>query len=171
MLGERESQGAPNGLHAKGNYMAAGRPTKYDDIDLKLVERLCKLGLTDKQLAEALNISEATLNNWKLEHPKFLESIKEGKVIADANVAAKLYDRACGYSHKEDKIFQYEGQPLIVPTIKHYPPDTAAAFIWLKNRQPEIWRDKQEIEHSGEKNIVVFSDKVQDKLKNAGDDL
>lgn len=29
---------------------------------------------------------------------------------------------------------------------KHYPPDTAAAFIWLKNRAG--WRDKQDIEHT-----------------------
>jgi hypothetical protein len=28
---------------------------------------------------------------------------------------------------------------------KYYPPDTAAAFIWLKNRRG--WKDKQELDH------------------------
>ena len=27
-------------------------------------------------------------------------------------------------------------------------PDTAACLIWLKNRQPATWRDKQEIDHT-----------------------
>lgn len=32
---------------------------------------------------------------------------------------------------------------------KHVNPDTTAQIFWLKNRKPEIWRDKQQIEHSG----------------------
>lgn len=30
--------------------------------------------------------------------------------------------------------------------IEHYPPDTTAAIFWLKNRQPEKWRDRKEID-------------------------
>ena len=30
--------------------------------------------------------------------------------------------------------------------IEHYPPDTTAAIFWLKNRQPEKWRDKKEVD-------------------------
>ena len=26
-------------------------------------------------------------------------------------------------------------------------PDTTAIIFWLKNRQPEYWRDKQEVDH------------------------
>ena len=87
-----------------------------------------------------------------MKYPKFLESIKKGKINADANVAKSLYHRACGYQHKEDKIFhnpsakKKKDRVVIVPTTKHYPPDTAAAFIWLKNRAG--WRDKQETELS-----------------------
>ena len=29
---------------------------------------------------------------------------------------------------------------------EHYPPDTTAAIFWLKNRQPEKWRDKKEVD-------------------------
>ena len=38
---------------------------------------------------------------------------------------------------------------MIVPTTKHYPPDTTAAIFWLKNRQKSKWRDKQDHEISG----------------------
>ena len=38
----------------------------------------------------------------------------------------------------------------IVPYTEHFPPDTAAAFIWLKNRQPDRWRDKKEVHETGD---------------------
>jgi len=99
-------------------------------------------------MADVLGVAEATINNWKLVHPKFLESIRQGKEVADAEVVKSLYHRALGYEHPEDKIFNNGGEPLIVPTIKHYPPDTQAATIWLKNRQPDNWRDRIEQVHS-----------------------
>jgi hypothetical protein len=38
-------------------------------------------------------------------------------------------------------------QPVVVHYVEHCPPDVAAAFIWLKNRDPERWRDVQNVEH------------------------
>ena len=32
---------------------------------------------------------------------------------------------------------------------KEVVPDTAAQIFWLKNRKPEAWRDKQNLEVSG----------------------
>jgi hypothetical protein len=63
-------------------------------------------------------------------------------------VASKLFHRAIGYEHPEDKIFNNNGEEMVVPTIKHYPPDTTAAIFWLKNRQPDKWRDRQEIDNN-----------------------
>ena len=34
-------------------------------------------------------------------------------------------------------------------TPEHYPPDTPAASLWLRNRQPAKWRDRQEVNHTG----------------------
>jgi hypothetical protein len=60
-----------------------------------------------------------------------------------------LFRRATGYSHPETKVFCGEWGERQVKVTKHYPPDTAACFIWLKNRRPEKWRDVQKLEHSG----------------------
>ena len=38
-------------------------------------------------------------------------------------------------------------EPVIVHYTEHCPPDVGAAFIWLKNRDPERWRDVQNVEH------------------------
>lgn len=133
----------------------AGRPTKYKKEYNEQTYKLCLLGATDKDLADFFHVTESTINKWKIDHPEFSESIQRGKIKADSEVAESLYKRAIGYSHPEDKIFQYEGEPVIVPTTKHYPPDTAAAFIWLKNRQSGKWRDKHEVEHSGGIDIQI----------------
>jgi len=39
--------------------------------------------------------------------------------------------------------------------VKQYPPDPTSAIFWLKNRQPKIWRDKQEEETTPDQNITI----------------
>lgn len=129
--------------------MPAGRPTDYKEEYNDQARKLCLLNATDKDLADFFGVKEKTINNWKEKHPKFLQSIKDGKEKADANVADRLYQRAVGYEHNSEEIKVIEGEVVRVPTRKIYPPDTAAAFIWLKNRQRDKWRDRQEVEHSG----------------------
>jgi len=126
-----------------------GRPTKYDEKYNKQAYKLCLLGATDIDLAKFFEVEERTVNNWKDDYPEFFQSIKNGKEIADAEIASKLYHRASGYSHPEDKIFMHDGEPVIVSTTKHYPPDATSAIFWLKNRQPAKWRDTQNIEVTG----------------------
>lgn len=139
-----------------------GRPTKYKKEYDEQAYKLCLLGSTDKELASFFEVVESTINLWKLEHRGFSESIKRGKSLADANVAERLYKRAMGYEHKEDKIFNNNGEALVVGTTKHYAPDTTAAIFWLKNRQPELWRDKPEPTDDGEVAPVKVVIQVED---------
>jgi transcriptional regulator with XRE-family HTH domain len=122
-----------------------GRPTKYKDDYAEQAYKLCLLGSTDKDMADFFDVSESTLNLWKLEQKEFSESIKRGKSFADANVADRLYQRATGYEHQDTEFASYQGEITDEKQyIKHYPPDTAAAIFWLKNRQKDKWRDKLE---------------------------
>jgi len=122
--------------------MAGGRPTKYKAEYAEQSKKLAMLGLTDAQIGDFFSVTEQTINNWKKNHKGFFESLRAGKLIPDAEVACSLFSRANGYSHKEDKIFNNNGAPLVVETMKHYPPDPTSMIFWLKNRQPELWRDK-----------------------------
>ncbi|GJJ79442.1 hypothetical protein PcPA57_01620 [Pasteurella canis] len=110
---------------------------------------MCPLGATDKDIANFFEVFESTLNIWKNEYPEFLESIKKGKMLADANVAERLYKRALGYEATDVDIRVIENQIVETPLIKHYPPDPTSAILGLKNRQPKKWRDKQVQEISG----------------------
>ena len=121
------------------------RPTSYREEYSDLAYKFCLLGATDVQLADFFDVCEQTINNWKHDHWGFLESLKRGKAIADAEVATSLFRRALGYEHPEDKVFNDGGKPLIVPTIKHYPPDSTAAIFWLKNRMPGVWQDRRDV--------------------------
>lgn len=119
-----------------------GRPSAYRKEYDEQARKLCMLGYTDKQLGDFFGVSEQTINSWKKKFPEFLVSLKKGKELADAEVVESLYRRAVGYSHDEEKLFQYEGYVIRADTVKHYPPDPTAMIFWLKNRQPAKFRDK-----------------------------
>jgi len=146
--------------------MAGGRPTKFTKEIKKQIKSLVLLGLTDKQVAEGVGVCEDTIHNWKKGHPKFFESLKDWKEEADKKVEKSLYERACGFVHPETKV-QYiqgqdgeEGEWKSIDLEKHYPPDATSMIFWLKNRHPDRWRDKQELEVSGK--IVKLTKKKFD---------
>ncbi len=134
----------------------AGQPTKLTAEIKRQVALICRLGATDADLAKIFDVHEDTINNWKKADPEFFESLKTGKDIADAEIERSLFERAKGYSHAAVKIFQHEGQELIVPYTEHYPPDATSMIFWLKNRKPKEWRDRQEHEHKGEVAHNIF---------------
>lgn len=126
-----------------------GRPTDYKPEYVEQVFKLCLLRATDKEVADLFGVCEATVNTWKTEHPEFLDSMSAGREKADAEIANSLYWRAKGYSHPDTHVSNYQGEVTLTPLMKHYPPDTAAASLWLRNRQPARWRDKIDHEMYG----------------------
>lgn len=153
--------GAPKGSkNAIGN---SGRPSSYKAEYADQARKLCLLGAIDKELADFFEVSEATINRWKKEQVKFCESLKKGKLLADANIADKLYNRAFGYIAPETDIRVIEGSIVKTKIEKHYPPDTTAAIFWLKNRQRDKWRDKQDVDLTG--SIKVETRSIKDIFK------
>ena len=103
-----------------------------------------------------------------------MESLKRGKEVSDKEVEVSLFKRACGYEHQSEEIFcSKTGEVTRVPTIKRYPPDTLAAIFWLKNRKPDQWREKQEVEHKGNiiSTVVVADQATKENLDKLGDFL
>jgi hypothetical protein len=43
---------------------------------------------------------------------------------------------------------------VYAPYVEHMPPDVTAAIYWLKNRDPQHWRDSQQLEHVLGKYII-----------------
>lgn len=135
----------------------------------ELVTKFCMLGATNEDLARFLEVSIASIEHWIADKNKdFSRAIKEGRDYADANIVNSLYHRALGYSHKDVHVSNYKGDITITEITKHYPPDTAAAFIWLKNRRPKEWKNQPEVihhEHTVKELQVVKASDYKDNLK------
>lgn len=142
-----------------------GRPTKYNpEYHPAEVMKYCLAGLIDTQIAQLFEISVSTFYEWKNEYIEFSEAIKKGKEEADCKVASMLFRKAVGFKEKRQVPFKVkktingegsEEKIEIVEVEDYYPPETSAQIFWLKNRQPQTWRDKQnvEIEETGSINI------------------
>ena len=91
-------------------------------------------GLTDEQIAQNMGISRSTLNDWKTKYPDISDTLKKEKDVVDRQVESALLKKALSG-------------------------DTTAIIFWLKNRKPEVWRDKQFVE------AEVGTKKLEDLLK------
>ncbi len=128
--------------------MTAGQPTKYRRKYIEQVEKLCKLGATDVEMADFFGCAVSTFYKWQKDFPKFSEAIKNGKIIADLEVANALFNRAVGYERKEVVEVVKGGETVEEIVTKFYPPDTTAQIFWMKNRRKDDWREKSELEIS-----------------------
>ena len=140
-------------LMAKGKYEYWLSPD-----GLLRLEAYARDGLTDEQIAHNMGVSTATLYNYKRDHLEILEALKKGKEVVDIEVENALLKRALGYEYTETKTEEYmvEGVPVkrVTKTVKEVIPDTTAQIFWLKNRRPMQWRDKHDMELSGEVKAV-----------------
>jgi len=145
-----------------------GRPSKYNPAYCEQVTKLCKLGATDKEIAEFFVIAESTLNLWKIEHREFSEAITRGKQVADMEVAASLYKIAKGFHYKETATGTNDMGSFMTENKRYATPDFRAIRFWLMNRQKDKWRDKveQDITSKGESINKPMSDEQFNKIVN-----
>ncbi|MGG0340017.1 transposase [Priestia megaterium] len=150
--------------------MAKGKYEKWiTEEGLVLLEGWAREGLTDEQIAHNVGVSRSTLNDWKKKYPDISDALKKGKEVVDLQVENALLKRALGYAYEEvteesqwnEKAKRYE---LVVTkrVKKRQAPDTTAQIFWLKNRRPDKWRDKQDVEHTGDMDLNIVIDYGED---------
>ncbi|RFS15061.1 hypothetical protein [Emticicia sp. C21] len=61
----------------------------------------CLLGATNETLAEFFGVSDTTIKKWMKKYPGFQESVRNGKELADMQVARSLFRRAVGYTYEQ----------------------------------------------------------------------
>jgi DNA-directed RNA polymerase specialized sigma subunit len=113
------------------------------------------LGATDEEIAEALQVDVRTLYEWQRARPDFAQVLKTRKEGPDERVVRSLYLRAVGYTYTERVTITEEGKPTKTVATEHrMPPSEVACIFWLKNRQRENWRDRQEVDVMGEIKVI-----------------
>lgn len=104
--------------------MPAGRPTAYDSKFCdKLISFMGK-GYSLTAFAGSISVCRDTLNEWARQHDEFSDAVKVGKAKRTMRLEQTLLAGQTG-------------------------PKVTAHIFALKNADPEGWRDKQEVEHSG----------------------
>ena len=133
-----------------------GRKSAWDEkIQPRLLEIAgwCKQGLLDKNICEMLGISQETFYLYKRQKPELSDALAINKEIADITVENSLFKRATGFPYVEtttDIKMDKDGNELSrqEKTVnKQALPDTTAISLWLRNRMPDKWRDKQTFEN------------------------
>lgn len=150
-----------------------GRKGKYKthvEPRLEEIKHWCRDGLTDLEIATRLGVSVTSLVTYKKEHSELLDTLIEGKAIADYRVEDALYKRALGYKAdetiKERKFNEDTGEYETIITkivTKEVAPDPTSMIWWLKNRKPEQWRDRQEIKLDGDLNVETKYNHLTDE--------
>jgi hypothetical protein len=134
-----------------------GRKSAYDTkIKPRLLEIAgwCRDGHTDKNICVALRITEKTFCKYKLLKSELLQATLINKEIADLTMENSLYKRGNGFQYEEttqELRENEEGDKVLTITKvieKMVVPDTTAASLWLRNRRPDKWRDKQQVDNT-----------------------
>ena len=134
--------------------MVRGARGKYHEWltkeGLTLIEGWARDGLIDEQIAANIGVTTTTLYDWKKKYADFSDALKKGKETSDYEVENALFKSATGYEYEERKEVQevVDGvmRKRVEITRKQVPPNATSAIFWLKNREPDKWRNKQGIE-------------------------
>lgn len=125
--------------------------------NLTQIEGWAREGLTREQIAHNIGINVKTLWEWENKYDPISNALKRGMAPVDIEVENMLLKRAMGYTYTEttEEVYTYDeidpktGKPKVKEkhvkrVTKEIPPDTTAQIFWLKNRRPDLWRDRHE---------------------------
>lgn len=126
-----------------------GRPPVFTQEHKEVMLRLAGLQYTNEQMANIIGCSKDTFYRWLKEDPELSDSLKAAKEKTDALVEQSLFNKAVGnvtVTERTSGICPDTGNLIETVKTKEVPPSDTAMIFWLKNRRPDRWREKQEVE-------------------------
>ena len=108
--------------------------------------QLALLGLTDRQIADVMEVDVTTLEYWKRNKPGFFERLQAGKEEADMKVVNAFYQNCLDRWVEIEEVHIYKGSPIKVKVRKFIQGDKWAQNKWLSLRQPGKWSETHKIE-------------------------
>jgi len=138
-----------------------GRKPLWDvmDMESKLdsIQGWAKQGSTVEDICKMLNISKETYYKWQREKKQFANAIKKGKEVSNGELLNSAFKAATGFMYKEKEAFKVkdykeingELKPIerveVIEVEKYSPPDHTMNIFMIKNRLPDQYKDRQEV--------------------------
>lgn len=152
-----------------------GRRGKYEDWltedGLLKVQGWARDGLSNEQIAHNMGVSAKTLCEWQNRFGEFRNAIKKGKEVVDREVENAMLKRALGYEYDEvtqepvtDKDTGITEMRVTKRVTKQIVPDVTAQIFWLKNRKPDEFRDKRDVELSGHVDLGSIIERARGRV-------
>ena len=116
------------------------------------IERWCKEGATEQQIAQNFGITRQTFSKYKKNNLSIFNAIKKGRLKLVDELKGALYQKAVGFEYTEQKIIQERdkdtGELVITKKetyIKKALPDVASLNLLLKNYDTEGWANEPQL--------------------------
>lgn len=123
--------------------------------NLLLIEKWARNGETEAGIAKRLSIGYTTFKKYKV-NEALATVLKKTREIVDTEVENALLENAKGFYKTTEKAMKVkqvyydekghrcEKESVEVVEIKEfYKGDVGAQCFWLKNRLPDVWRERQ----------------------------
>jgi hypothetical protein len=143
---------------------AGGRPSDYTDEMCAIAHLSIPEGGTLDAIANVCGVHRATVSRWMDAHEEFCDAVKAIRCICDDRVERSLFRKATGYNVSQQVYDKRSGK--IQSLEISVPGDTAACIFFLKNRRPQMWRDKHDVAMTGaDGGPIVYADATADQLQ------
>lgn len=101
-------------------------------------------GVSVVQICKDTRISSYSFYKWMEEDSELKEELKSAQSFANISVEDALMKSALGFFITAEKI---TAAGTVVQYQQYIPPSIVAQIFYLKNRMPERWKDRTEVEH------------------------
>lgn len=159
----------------------AGRKGKYEywisPDGLLLIEGWARDGLSEEQIARNMGCAYSTFRAWRDKYPALSAVLKKGREVVVRELENALIKRAKGYEVEEtteelkwNQATRKQELMITKRTTKHIAPDTGALAFALKNYAPDKWRDRKDVEISGQLDTNPFAGLTEEQLRKLAKD-
>lgn len=144
--------------------MGRGRPDKYESHvkpRLEDVRKMC-LYMTEKQVSDALGVSQSAWCEYKKKYHELTEAIKKGRQELVVELKSTLIQKAKGYTYTERKtVFKSDEVERVEVYERHAQPDVAALNLLLKNYDPDNWANDPQLIRIREKELELREKQIE----------